>query len=94
MKKIKTVLLLLLTVYLSLSIAASAVYCLTDDIDLQCFIVWNRCGLLVADVSPGKIAILSPFNNACDLFLLVADWEGDCLRLYSDGFAYFGMWWD
>lgn len=91
MKKIVRALVILLAVYLAASLAASALVTFSSNIDLQRFIVNNRFGLLVMEVTETDLVIFSPFNNCCDVFLLGIDWE-DGLRFFSDGLYGFGKW--
>lgn len=98
MKKFKKVATILLIIYLALSLAASLIHGLSDNIDVCRAIVFNRFGLLVGDIDAENknFAILSPFNNYCDVFLLVVDWseiDTSGLRIASDGFDAFGEWW-
>jgi len=91
MKKMLKVLALLLAVYLVASLAASVVVTVTDDDDLYRSIVNHRYGLLVSVLTEDEFVILSPFNNYCDVFLLVVSWADD-FYIYSDGFYGFGEW--
>ena len=91
MKKVKKALILLLAVYLVASLAASAIVTFSDNIDLVRTIIWNRYGLLVAEATQDNFVILSPFNNYCDVFLLVVSWEDD-FYIFTDGFYGFGEW--
>lgn len=98
MKKFVKVAAILLALYLSLSLAASLIVGLSDNIDVRRAIIFNRFGLLVGDIDAESqtFAILSPFNNYCDVFLLVVDWseiDTHGLRIASDGFYAFGEWW-
>lgn len=90
MKKMLKVLALLLAVYLVISLAASVIVTVTDD-DLYRSIVNHRYGLLVSVLTEDEFVILSPFNNYCDVFLLVVSWADD-FYIYSDGFYGFGEW--
>jgi len=95
MKKLFKVLTVLLAVYLVASLAASLFVTLCDDPKLTGPVVRNRYGLLLMELCPeySNFVIWSPFNNACDVFLLVVDWETpNELRIVSDGFDYFGHW--
>lgn len=85
------ILVILLCVYIAASLIATAVVNLSNDKQLVSDIVNNRYGLLVSFIDSECIAILSPFTNYCDIFILVIDWE-DGLRLYTDGFDFFGYW--
>lgn len=95
MKKAAKVLAVLLAVYLVASLAASLFVTLCDDPKLTGPVIRNRYGLLLMEICPedNVFVIWSPFNNACDVFLLVVDWEApEELRVVSDGFDYFGHW--
>lgn len=95
MKKLLKVLALLLALYLIASVAASLFVTLCDNPRLTGPVVRNRYGLLLMELCPedSTFVIWSPFNNACDVFLLVVDWENPQeLRVVSDGFYYFGHW--
>lgn len=91
MKKIKKALALLLAVYLVISLAASVIVSCTNNVVLYRLIVNHRYGLLVSVLSPDNFVILSPFNNYCDVFLLVVSWAED-FYICSDGFYGFGEW--
>lgn len=93
MKKIVKVLALLLVLYLIASIAASAIVTFSDNYKLAGEIIRNRNGLLLMEFcqEDNIFVTWSPFNNACDVFLLVIDWS-EGLRIASDGFYYFGHW--
>ncbi len=95
MKKFFKVIAIILAIYLALSLAASAVIALTDNRAVESFIINNRYGLLLMEccLEDEVFVIWSPFNNACDVFLLVVDWEAPAeLRVVSDGFYAFGLW--
>lgn len=93
MKKICKAFSFLLALYLIASLAASLFVTLCDDPMLTGPVIRNRYGLLLMELCPedDNFVIWSPFNNACDVFLLVIDWENS-LRIASDGFYYFGHW--
>lgn len=92
MKKILTIAAIIFTIYLTLSIAASLLVAF-GSADLAREVVNNRYGLLVIEYCAefDTVTILSPFNNECDVFLLVIDWTDD-LRIASDGFYMAGSW--
>ena len=92
MKKILTIAAIIFAVYLTLSIAASLLVAF-GGADLACEVVNNRYGLLVVEYCADfdTVTILSPFNNECDVFLLVIDWT-DGLRIASDGLYLAGNW--
>ena len=93
MKKICKAIALLLALYLLASLALSLVVTFSDNYNLTGEIIRNRYGLLLMEICPedSTFVIWSPFNNACDVFLLVIDWS-EGLRIASDGFYYFGHW--
>lgn len=93
MKKFVKVLVLLLALYLLASVALSAVVTFSDNYKLTGEIIRNRNGLLLMELclEDNQVIIWSPFNNACDVFLLVVDWS-EGLQIVSDGFYYFGHW--
>lgn len=93
MKKFIKVLALLLALYLLASLAASLIVTFEDGYTLSRHIINNRYGLLLMELcqEDDNFVIWSPFNNACDVFLLVIDWS-EGLRVASDGFYYFGHW--
>lgn len=93
MKALKRVLLTLLALYLSLSLAASAIVQWSDNNDITREIVNNRFGLMIInyDSFSDTLAFLSPFNNYPDIFLLVIDFT-DGVDLYTDGLDFFGHW--
>ena len=93
MKKIYKAIALLLALYLLASLALSLVVTFSDNYKLEGEIIRNRYGLLLMEICPEEkhLVIWSPFNNACDVFLLVIDWS-EGLRIASDVFYYFGHW--
>lgn len=93
MKKICKAIAILLALYIIASLALSLVVTFSDNYNLVGEIIRNRYGLLLMELCPEDevFTIWSPFNNACDVFLLVIDWE-EGLRIASDGFYYFGHW--
>lgn len=95
MKKICKAIVLLLALYLAISVAASVFVTFCDDPKLTGPVIRNRYGLLLMELclEDNVFVIWSPFNNACDVFLLVIDWDAPQeLRVVSDGFDYFGHW--
>lgn len=96
MKKFVRILVVILIVYLSLSILASAIVTFSNNRKLTGSIIHNRWGLMLMEycAEDSIFVIWSPFNNACDVFLLVVDWKApEELRIVSDGFYAFGYWW-
>lgn len=92
MKKILTIAAVIFAIYLTLSIAASLLVAF-GDADLSYEVVNNRYGLMIVEYCAefDTVTILSPFNNECDVFLLVIDWT-DGLRIASDGLYMAGSW--
>ena len=92
MKKILTIAAVIFAIYLTLSIAASLLV-VFGDADLSYEVVNNRYGLMIVEYCAefDTVTILSPFNNECDVFLLVIDWT-DGLRIASDGLYMAGSW--
>lgn len=91
MRIVHRVLLILLAVYLAASLAASAVYQLSPDIEISRAIANGRYGLLVMGYDPNfdTFFVLSPFCNYSDIFILVVDFT-DGIEFRTDGFDFFG----
>ena len=94
MKKFVRILAIALAVYLLISVVLSVVLAVNTNRHVDSYIINHRYGLLLMEYdTEGVFVIWSPFNNACDVFLLVADWQEDGLRLVSDGLDAFGWGW-
>lgn len=93
MKIVKRAFVVLLALYLVFSLAASIVIQFCPDNRINRAIMNHRFGLLIAnyDSDMDTFAILSPFCNHPDVFLLVVDFS-EGIDLYTDGFDCFGEW--
>lgn len=91
MRIVRRVLLILLAVYVVASIAASAIFQFSSNTELSRTVINARYGLLIVHYDPDfdSLAILSPFCNHPDIFLLVVDFT-DGIEFYTDGFDFFG----
>lgn len=89
MKKIAKIAALIITMYLLASIVFSVCCAFSPN-------PWKmrqgRAGLLCMEITATDFVVYSPFCKYSDVFLFGMTLENGELRVFSDGFDYFGEW--